>query len=63
LRIVDLVKDTQIAHAETMHVLEIPLQLLDMPVEVGIPGNDINTSATLSFKAPSDFRSNLTAFR
>jgi hypothetical protein len=43
LRIVDLVKDTQIAHAETMHVLEIPLQLLDMPVEVGIPGNDINS--------------------
>jgi hypothetical protein len=41
LRIVDLVKDTQIAHAETMHVLEIPLQLLDMPVKVGIPGNDI----------------------
>ena len=42
LRIVDLVKDTQIAHAETMHVLEVPLQLLDMPVHVGIQGNDIN---------------------
>ena len=25
-----------------MHVLEIPLQLLDMGVQVGIPGNDIN---------------------
>jgi len=42
LRIVDLVKDTQIAHAKTMHMLEVPLQLLDMTVQVGIPGNDIN---------------------
>lgn len=42
LRIVDLVKDTQIAHAETMHVLEVSLQPLDMPVHMGIPGNNIN---------------------
>jgi len=42
LRIVDFVKDAQIAHAETMHVFEVPLQLLDMPVHVWIPGNDIN---------------------
>ena len=32
LSIVNLEKDTQIAHTETMHVLEFPLQLLDMPI-------------------------------
>jgi hypothetical protein len=42
LRIVNLVKDMQIADAETIHVLEVPFQLLDMPVQVGISGNNIH---------------------
>jgi len=42
LLIIDLVKDTKIAHSETMHVLEITFQLIDMAIYVGISGNDIN---------------------
>jgi hypothetical protein len=56
LRIVDLVKDMQIAHAETMHLLEVPLQLFDMPVQMGIPGKKAMASVTLSFKTSSAFR-------
>jgi len=56
LLIVDLVKNAQIAHAETMHMLEITLQFLDMIVAMGIPAMTSMASSTRTFNASSAFR-------